>query len=94
MRRIIVDIYDHTTNDEVEDVLAALRGVGVDARLETVAPRRAEKPTPAQVQAREKVWLAQKVEQPITLSADQADALWQSILNDSICSRAFTGPRF
>ena len=93
MRRIIIDVYDHTTDAEVEDVLAALKGVGVDPRLETVPPSRVAPLTAAQIQASEKVWLAQRVEQPVTLDADQAAALWSRILGDSIAARAFTGPR-
>jgi hypothetical protein len=93
MRRIIIDVYDHTTDDEVEDVLAALKRVGVGPRLETVPDSHVAPLTPAQIQASEKVWLAKRVEKPVLLRADQAAALWSRIQADSIAARAFTGPR-
>lgn len=35
MRRIVIDLYDHTSQEEIEDTLEALRGIGIyDARVE------------------------------------------------------------
>lgn len=38
--------------------------------------------TPVQSRAREKVWLAQQTGVSITLTADEAHALWETILID------------
>jgi hypothetical protein len=93
MRRIIIDVYDHTSNDEVEDVLDALRAVGVDPRLETVSDRHVQPLATPAIRASEKVWLGKKTGSPVTLHASESEALWGRILSDSIASRAFTGPR-
>lgn len=39
MRRIVIDLYDHTKEDEIEDILDSLRCIGIDdARVEAKLP--------------------------------------------------------
>jgi hypothetical protein len=95
MQAIIIPLYAHTTQDEVREIIQLLADNGVDgARHEVVKDERVAPFTQAQKAAREKIWFAQKVGTGITLNEDAADALWQSILSDSIAARAFTGPRY
>lgn len=35
-RRIVIDVYPHTGDDEVEEILETLRGVGLDPHVEIV----------------------------------------------------------
>jgi hypothetical protein len=94
MQRIVIDLYDHTSEDEVTEITEALKGLGVGGvRHERVTEERVAPFTALQKRVREGVWFAQKVGSDLSLTAEEADALWQSILSDAIAARAFTGPR-
>lgn len=41
-RRIVIDLYDHTPQSEVDEILEVLRGVGLDPRVEAEVSHRTD----------------------------------------------------
>lgn len=94
MQRIVIDLYDHTTEDEVAEIIETLKSVGLDdARHERVSEERVAPFTHAQLAVRERVWRNAQAHAPTTLDGNEVADLWDTILSGSIAARAFTGPR-
>jgi hypothetical protein len=87
MRRIIIDIYEHTSQAEIDEIVETVKGQGIDCRV--VDLDGVEGISELGAQAREKVWSASQeplwdpARGGVTLSKAETNALWLSILKDS-----------
>ncbi len=78
--RIIIDLYTHTGDLEAQEMIEALKGIGIDgARHVRNAPL-----TAMQIKARTDVYRAAVDGEGITLQPGETDALWMSILGSEV----------
>lgn len=90
MRRIVIEIYDHTDDAEVAECVEAIRGIGFAPRLVDI-PKYEGGPGTDSALARGIVYAASQDGRGCTLTAAEAEALWLSILQDSRSVAALKG---
>jgi len=89
LHRIIIPLYDRTSDAEADEIIRDIRGIGLDgARAERIPDRPARA---IEIHVREKLYRAVMAEERVELSRDEAAALWQTILNDAHKVSAFRG---
>lgn len=88
MRRIVIDIYPHTSNHETTECVETLRGVGFTPRDVDIP---AYEQTEAAGRARTLVWAASQDGRGVTLTAEEVEGLWLSIIQDSRSVAALKG---